>query len=98
MKELKEYVDQKNPWKGIFENKGLSLASAEDRQRIADMIDSDLSPENLKCAGWRTRDMVITRRKQLTKVANQLLALDPSIKIYEFYTGEEYGKAGTLLG
>jgi hypothetical protein len=84
MKELKAYVDQKNPWRGIFENKGLSLASAEDRQRIADMIDSDLSPENLACDGWRTRSMVITRRKQLTRVAKQLLALDPSVKFYEY--------------
>jgi hypothetical protein len=84
MKELKAYVDQKNPWKGIFENKGLSLASAVDRQSIADMIDSDLSPKNLKCAGWRTRDMVIARRKQLTKIAKQLLALDPTVKFYEY--------------
>jgi hypothetical protein len=84
MKELKEYVDQKNPWKGIFENKGLNLASAVDRQSIADMIDSDLSPENITCNGWRTRSMVIARRKQLTIIAKQLLALDPSVKFYEF--------------
>ena len=84
MKELKEYVDQKNPWKGIFEHKGLSLASAVDRQSIADMIDSDLSLVNLKCAGWRTRVMEIARHKQLTKIAKQLLALDPTVKFYEF--------------
>ena len=84
MKELKAYVDQKNPWRGIFDNKGLSLASAEDRQSIADMIDSDLSPENLACDGWRTRDMVIARRKQLNKVAKQLLKLDPTVKMYEY--------------
>jgi hypothetical protein len=84
MKELKAYVDQKNPWRGIFENKGLSLASAVDRQSIADMIDSDLSPENLACDGWRTRDMVIARRKQLNKVAKQLLKLDPTVKMYEY--------------
>jgi hypothetical protein len=84
MKELKEYVDQKNPWRGIFENKGLCLTSAEDRQSIADMIDSDLSPENLACDGWRTRDMVIARRKQLTKVAKQLKALDPTVSFYEY--------------
>ena len=84
MKELKAYVDLKNPWRGIFENKALSLASAKDRQSIADMIDSDLSPENLACDGWRTRDMVIARRKQLTKVAKQLKKLDPSVTFYEY--------------
>ena len=48
------------------------------------MIDSDLSPENIKCGGWRSRSMVIARRKQLTIIAKQLLALDPNVKFYEF--------------
>ena len=84
MKELKEYVNQKNSWNAIFNKKGLSLASAEDRQRIADMIDSDLSPENLTCDGELPRGVVIERHKQLTRVAKQLLALDPAVKFYEY--------------
>jgi len=84
MKELKEYVNQKNSWNAIFNKKGLSLASREDRQRIADMIDSDLSPENLTCDGELTRATVIARHKQLTKVAKQLTALDPTVKFYEY--------------
>ena len=84
MKELKEYVNQKNSWNILFNKKGLSLTSAEDRQRIADMIDSDLSPENLTCDGELPRGTVIARHKQLTKVAKQLLALDPAVKFYEY--------------
>jgi len=84
MKELKEYVNQKNSWNALFNKKGLSLTSAEDRQRIADMIDSDLSPENLTCDGELPRATVIARHKQLTRVAKQLLALDPSVKFYEY--------------
>jgi len=84
MKELKEYVNQKNSWNAIFNKKGLSLASREDRQRIADMIDSDLSPENLTCDGELPRATVIARHKQLTKVAKQLTALDPTVKFYEY--------------
>ena len=84
MKELKEYVNQKNSWNAIFNKKGLSLTSAEDRQRIASMLDSDLSPENLTCDGELPRGTVIARHKQLTKVAKQLLALDPSVKFYEY--------------
>ena len=84
MKELKEYVNQKNSWNAIFNKKGLSLTSSEDRQRIADMIDSDLSPENLTCDGELPRSTVIARKRELDKVAKQLLALDPSIKMYEF--------------
>ena len=44
---LQAYVDQKNRWSKIFGGKPLSLAIAADRQKIADCIDSDLSPENL---------------------------------------------------
>ena len=84
MKELKEYVNQKNSWNAIFNKKGLSLTSAEDRQRIASMLDSDLSPENLTCDGELPRATVIARHKQLTKVAKQLLALDPTVKFYEY--------------
>ena len=84
MKELKEYVNQKNSWNAIFNKKGLSLASAEDRQRIASMLDSDLSPENLTCDGELPRGTVIARHKQLTKVAKQLLALDSTVKFYEY--------------
>ena len=84
MKELKEYVNQKNSWNALFNKKGMSLSSAEDRQRIADMIDSDLSPENLTCDGELPRGTVIARHKQLTRVAKQLLALDPAVKFYEY--------------
>ena len=84
MKELKEYVNQKNSWNILFNKKGLSLTSAEDRQRIASMLDSDLSPENLTCDGELPRGTVIARHKQLTKVAKQLLALDPAVKFYEY--------------
>ena len=85
-KELKAYVDQRNSWNSVFNRnyKKLCLTSAEDRQKIANTIDSELSPENLTCDGELPRATVIARHKQLTKVAKQLLALDPSIKMYEF--------------
>ena len=85
-KELKAYVDQRNSWNSVFNRnyKKLCLTSAEDRQKIADMIDSDLSPENLTCDGELPRGTVIARHKQLTKVAKQLLALDPTVKFYEY--------------
>jgi hypothetical protein len=48
------------------------------------MIDSELSPENLTCVGELPRSQVQARYRQLTKVAQQLMALDPSVKFYEF--------------
>ena len=86
MKELKAYVDQKNKWHSLVNKNAnyLDITKAADRQRVANMLDSDLSPENLTCDGELPRATVAARYKQLTKVAKQLLALDPTVKMYEF--------------
>jgi len=86
MKELKAYVDRKNAFNRCFNknHRGLNITSSEDRQRIADMLDSDLSPENLTCDGELPRGTVIARKRELDKAAKQLLALDPSVKFYEY--------------
>ena len=84
MIELKDYVAKKNSWNAIFKGPQFSLNSKADRQKIADSIDADLSPENLTCDGELPRNVVDARYKQLTKVAKQLLALDPSVKFYEY--------------
>jgi len=84
MKELKEYVDQKNKWNAMFKGRVYDLSIALDRQLISDALDADLSPENLTCDGELPRAQVIARHKQLTKIAKQLLALDPSVKFYEY--------------
>lgn len=84
-KELKAYVDQRNSWNSVFNRnyKKLCLTSAPDRQKIADIIDSEFAPENLTCDGELPPAVVAARYKQLTRVAKQLLALDPSVKFYE---------------
>ena len=53
MKELKAYVDQKNKWNQLFNknSSGLDITRPSDRQRVASMIDAELSPENLTCDG-----------------------------------------------
>jgi len=88
MKALQTYVDNKNRWNAIFKGEQFELASAKGRQRIADSLDADLSPENLTCDGELPRAEVARRYKTLTKAAQELVQLDPSVKIYEFYTGE----------
>ena len=84
MKDLKQYVENKNRWNLIFNNRCFDLAVAADRQAIANSIDADLSPENLTCDGELPRAQVIARKKFLDKAAEQLMALDPSIKMYEY--------------
>jgi hypothetical protein len=86
MKELKAYVDQKNKWHSLFNKNAnyLDITKAGDRQRVANMIDAELSPENLTCDGELPAATVRARHKQLTTVAKQLMALDPTVSFYEF--------------
>ena len=81
---LQKYVADKNAFNAIFKAPMVSLATAAGRQKVADMLDSDLSPENLTCDGERPRAQVAARYKMLTKAARELVALDPSVKFYEF--------------
>lgn len=84
MKHLKTIVDHQNRMNKIFGSPLLDLNSAVDRQRIADIIDSRLSPENLTCDGELSRAQVNARYRQLTAAARELQKLDPSVKFYEF--------------
>jgi len=88
MKELNQYVAQKNSWNAIFKGRTYDLSIALDRQLIADALDADLSPENLTCDGELSRATVIAKKRRLDKAAEQLLKLDPTVKMYELYTGE----------
>ena len=82
---IEKYVEQKNAWGKIFGSKPLSLLSAEDRRKIAQELDCDLSPENLSCDGELTRSQVQTKYNFLHRAASELLAIDPSVQIHEYY-------------
>lgn len=84
MKAISEYVAQKNAWGKRFGRKPLDINNAQDRQQIADSIDSELSPENLTCDGELSRAQVQAKYNKLTRVAKELQRLDSSVKFYEF--------------
>ena len=90
MRTLQAYVDSKNKWRAVFGKGPLSLDSATDRQRIAEAIDAELSPENLTCDGELPYSQVKARHNKLILAARQLAELDPEAAkvIYELYTGE----------
>ena len=81
---LETYLDMKNKWGKLFGNKELSLLNKADRQKIADSIDADLSPENLTCDGELRGSQVRSRHQFLTRCAQELMSIDPSVKFYEF--------------
>ncbi len=84
MKALAKFIEQKNHWNSFFQGEQYEIATAAGRQRVADMIDSCLSPENLTCAGELPRAEVNRRYKELMTAAKQLRSLDPAVKFYEY--------------
>jgi len=83
MSVLQALINQKNQWNAIFNGEQFEIKTAAGRQRVASMIDSDLSPENLTCDGEMPRSQVQARYRALTAAAKELVKLDPSVKIYE---------------
>ena len=80
---LESYVESKNRWQAIFKGRQYSLLSAVDRQAIANMIDADMSPENLTCDGELTASQVRDRVRYYSRCAEELLSIDPSVSFYE---------------
>ena len=84
MKQLNAFIAKANQWNAIFNSTQYTLNTHADRQRLADKIDADLSPENLSCDGELPMAQVNARYRELTTVARQLKELDPAVKFYEF--------------
>ena len=86
MKALEKFLKDKNHWNSFFKGPQYTLNSAKDRQAVADMIDSALSPENLTCDGELPRAEVNRRYKELVNAARDLIRLDPAVVFYEYET------------
>jgi hypothetical protein len=81
---LEAFVERENNWERLFKQPELSLLNARDRQRIADKIDSQLSPENLSCDGELSRTQINQRYRHLVRCAEELLSIDPAVKFREY--------------
>ena len=86
MQALQKFIDQKNHWNSFFKVEQYEIQTPKGRQRVADMIDAALSPENLTCDGELSRTEVNRRYKVLMGAAKQLKKLDPAVKFYEYET------------
>ncbi len=86
MKALNKFIADKNHWNSFFKGEQYEIQTAQGRKRVAEMIDSSLSPENLTCDGELPRAEVNRRYKELTGAARDLIKLDPSVAqyMYEF--------------
>jgi hypothetical protein len=91
MQSLQKYIDQKNQWASLFKGQRTEplyeVDTAAGRKRVAGMIDSDLSPENLSCDGELPMTQVRARYRVLTAAARDLVKLDPSMAQYMYEFG-----------
>jgi hypothetical protein len=81
---LEQYVERKNTWSKMFGTPALSLLNAKDRQKIADSLDSDMSPENLTCDGEVRGTQLMAKTKFLQRCVSELKSIDPSVTFYEY--------------
>ena len=84
MQALVKFIEQKNHWNSFFKGEQYEITTAKGRQRVADMIDAALSPENLTCDGELPRAEVNRRYTHLSRCAKELLSIDPSVQIWEY--------------
>ncbi len=83
IKNLEQYVEQKNKWRSVFGDPELTLLGTNDRKIIAQLIEGDLSPENLTCDGEADPRWVRQQHAFLIRCAEELVSIDPSVRIYE---------------
>lgn len=81
---LEALVEQENRWSAVFGQRPLSLLNAKDRQKIAEIIDSRLSPENLSCDGELSATETRRRYREYTRAARELLSIDPTVEFWEY--------------
>ena len=80
---LEGFVESENRWRAIFGSRPLSLLNTKDHQKIADIIDSKLSPENLTCDGELSGSEVRAKHQYLIRIAEELQSINPSVQFYE---------------
>jgi len=81
---LERLVEEENLWMQARGAEPYSLLRAEDRQEIAKIIECRLSPENLHCDGEISRAAAQRKYRFLTRCAQELRSIDPSVEFYEF--------------
>ena len=77
MKNLAQYIGQKNAWACILGNPTYDVNNLSERdcQNLYDSLDNDLSPENLTCDGERSGTQVKQFARFYNAAAKELVAI-----------------------
>lgn len=83
MKKLQKFIKAENDWRKLFGNRELSIDTPEGRQHVAELIDNQLSPENLYCDGEISHTEAQMKYRMLSGAGKDLMKIDPNVVIYE---------------
>jgi hypothetical protein len=83
MNKLQKFIKAENDWRKILGNPALTIETPEGRQQVADLIDIQLSPENLYCDGEISHTEAQMKYRMLSGAAKDLMKIDPNVVIYE---------------
>lgn len=83
MKNLTKYAAERNAVRKLMRLSPLDVNSIADLRVLAELVEGDLSPENLTCDGELPRDVVVQRHTYLIAVAKEIKQIDPSIRFWE---------------
>jgi len=72
---IQKYVDNINIWRDIMGKESLSLLNSKDCQMIADILESDMSPENITCDGEIRGAQVQQKLNYYTRCAKELKSM-----------------------
>ena len=74
---INDYVTRRNQWNALFgEKTELNVYKKADRCTIAEMLQNELSPENLSCDGELSYAQIKTRKMYLEKALYELQWMD----------------------
>lgn len=76
MRNIERYVQETNDWRSWWRHPPLSLDSADDRQRLFQLLEGALSPENLTCDGELRGAELAKKVRYLEAAMEELEALD----------------------
>ena len=77
---IEQYVENRNHLRKCFNLDPYSLSSPCDRQRIADDLMADLSPENVSCDGEVRGQALVTKVANLNRCVKDLIKLDSTVR------------------
>ena len=77
MKNLAQYIEQKNTWAIFFKSPTYDVKNLSERdcQNLYDSLDNDLSPENLTCDGELSGANIRGRARLLNSAAKELVTI-----------------------